>query len=170
MTSDIKKKIDEAINIVKDVPEPYQNLSFEVVLGHLLNSTTTTTSKTSHKQSISIVKKEGQTGIETMLKSDYDWASTHIPKLKPIGQNLYVLKIASDDFGIDILSPKDIQIILSQKFRLSKSANAVSMSLMEAVGKDVDRIQEGKEYLYRITNKGREHLDSLIQKLEDEHK
>lgn len=170
MTSEIRKKIDEAIGIVKDVPEPYQKLSFEIVLKHLLNLTIDTVPKISHKRSIPVAKAKGQADIETMLKSDYDWASTQIPKLKPIGQNLCVLKIASDDFGIDILSPKDMQVILSQKFRLSKSANAVSMSLMEAVGKYVDRIQEGKEYLYRITSKGREYLDSLIQKLGEKQK
>ncbi len=169
MTSEIRKKIDEAINIVKDVPKPYHDLSFEVVLGHLLNSGTPV-QKISQKRPIPIPQKGGKIGIDAILRSDYDWASTQIPKLKPIGQNLYVLKIASDEFSMDSLSPKDIQIILSQKFRLSKSANAVSMSLMETVGRYVDRIQEGKEYLYRITSKGREHLDSMIQQLGEKHK
>jgi hypothetical protein len=164
MSTEIRKKIDEAIRIVVDVPEQYRNMAFESVLNHLLNSSTVT-QKTSLKHVISTTQKEKSIGIDGVLRSNYDWATTQIPQLKPIGQNLYVLKIARDEFGIDTLSPKDIQIILSQKFRLSKSANAISMSLMEAVGKHVDRIQEGKEYLYRLTVTGREYLESLIQQL-----
>lgn len=165
--NEFENQIKKAIKMVEDTPEVYKQSAFKVILFHLLSSESPINKQVPIKPSKSYVESISKHDIRVILKSNYDWASTKIPKLKPIGQNLYVLKIASDDFGIEGLSPKELQSILSQKFRLTKSANAISMSLMETVGKYVDRIQEGKEFLYKITTFGREYLDSLLQKVDN---
>lgn len=71
------------------------------------------------------------------------------------------MKTVKNDFSIDTLSASDITTILEQKFRERKTVNAVSMSLMESVGKYVDRIKEDKGYRYRITASGEERLSSI---------
>ncbi len=42
LTDMIEKKIEEAMNIVKKIPEPYHSIAFGIVLKHLLSETNTT--------------------------------------------------------------------------------------------------------------------------------
>ena len=162
MINDIKKHIDEAVEAVSKAPEEYKKIAFEVILKHLLSTST----KPIEKDYITKKSRTSHLDVNTILSSDFDWTSTNIPSLKPIIQNLYILKIAKD-LGIDALSPQDIQSILNNKFRISKTHNAVSMSLMQATGKYIDRIQEGKKFLYRITDKGLAYLQSEIEKVRE---
>lgn len=163
----VQQTIKQAIELVEGIEEPYKSLSFSVILSELLRTPRNlevcrreitkykTTKDQSAKDKPSIV-----------LKSEYDWSAQPIINKKPIIQNLLILKIALDEFKIDGLSAKDIQQILFQKYRISKTPNAVSMSLMSAVGKYVDRIQEGKEFLYRITHKGIAYLTDNMKKVD----
>ena len=160
MTRYLHENIDETIRIVETIPEEYRKIAFEIILNYFLS----VPSKTAPRTIKPVQSSKTIQGIDIILNSDYDWSSTNIPNLKPSLQNLYILKIAKKDFGIDGLSPKDIQTILIQKFRLSKTDNAVSMSLMQEVGKHIDRIQEGKKFRYKITDNGVAYLDSEIKK------
>lgn len=163
----VKEAMEKALNLAKDIPEPYNEVAFKIIFERLIDEYNPVSEKITNKKKVMAKpSRRKETDINEILHSDFDWPSTNIPKLKPIGQNLYVLKIAKEDFGRDELTPREIQVILSQKFRLTKSANAISMSLMTAVGKYVDRVQMGKEFAYRITNKGKEYLSELIK--EDE--
>ena len=136
--------------------------AFEVVLKHLLRIGKVEPISSKSKQKPSVVNR-GKDDIELILKSDYDWSSTRIQKLSSLGQCLYILKIGKNEFNINQLSPSDIQTILNQKFRFSKTINTIGMSLMKGVGKYVDRIRTGNEYFYRITPQGEERLEKFIK-------
>ena len=167
MIEAINEMIQKAIHIVKDVPEPYHNIAFEAVLKHLLLSKGVVQTVKHHKPESIPTIIDQKDRVDLILKSDYDWPSTHIPKLVALGEYLLLLKIAKDDFNIDDLSSSEIRTILHEKFRIMKTINAVSMSLMEALGKHVDRIRRGNEFFYKITPQGVSHLENLRSKLKD---
>jgi hypothetical protein len=153
--NEVQRLIAEAKELVSGTEDPYRSLAFSVVLLELLRSGLvkhqTQRKEVQPRESPKIAEKDR---LRTILRSDVEWSSIPVLNNEPIKQNLIVLKLALDKFEIDGLSARDIQQILFQKYRISKTPNAVSMSLMAAVGKYVDRIQDGKEYLYRITSKG----------------
>jgi hypothetical protein len=157
----IQKAINEAIALTEGVEEPFRSIAFREVLINLLR--TNTPSEKPGKETIKHAPAQptllGNDRFTNMIQSDFEWSSLAIVNKDAITQNLMILKLALDKFKIDGLSAKDVQQILFQKYRISKSPNAISMSLMTAVGKYVDRIQEGKEFLYRITQKGLEKLE-----------
>jgi len=158
MINHIQKHIEETIEVVSNTPEEYKKIAFAVILKHLLEMSTRSIIKEDIPQKL----KTSSLHVNAILNSNFDWSSTNIPNLKPMIQNLYILKIAKDLDG-DALTPQDIQTILYHKFRVSKTHNAVSMSLMKATGKYIDRIQEGKKFLYRITERGIAYLQSEIR-------
>lgn len=161
MKEDITKLIMEVIDLVQDVPEEFRKSSFEVLLNHFLIQTTLPSKPVAPKKSHT-KKNSEQNIIQTILNTEYDWASTGIKKLKGIAQYLKILNVVKNDFSVDTLSPLDITTILEQKFREKKTFNAIGMSLMESVGKYVDRIKEDKGYRYRITASGEERLNQIL--------
>ncbi|MDE2590908.1 MAG: hypothetical protein KGL95_14730 [Patescibacteria group bacterium] len=166
MTDFINKIIQQAMHIVKDIPPPYHDITYEAVLKYLLATKGMNQTENHHPKIESISAEiNPKDRVDLILQSNYDWPSTNIPKLVALGEYLLLLKIAKDDFNVDDLSSSEIRIILHEKFRISKTINAVSMSLMEALGKYVDRIRRGNEYFYKITPQGRYHLENLQKKL-----
>ena len=161
MNKDITKLINEIINLVKDVPVEFRKSSFEVLLNYFLMQTTPPSKPNTPKKS-QTKKNSEENIVQTILNTEYDWASTGIKKLKGIVKYLKILNVVKNDFDVDALSPSDITTILEQKFREKKTFNAVSMSLMESVGRYVDRIKEEKGYRYRITLSGDEHLNQIL--------
>jgi len=161
MNEDITRLIMEVIDLVQDVPEEFRKSSFEVLLNHFLIQSTLPSKPVAPKKSHT-KKNSDQNNIQTILDTEYDWASTGIKKLKGIAQYIKILNVVKNDFSVDTLSPSDIITILQQKFREKKTFNAISMSLMDSVGRYVDRIKEGKGYQYRITTSGEEHLNQIL--------
>lgn len=160
MKEDITKLIMGIIDLIQDVPEEYRKRSFEVLLNHFLIQTTPSFKQVSPKKSPP--KKYSETNpLKVILSTEYDWASTGIKKLKGNAQYLKILNVVKNNFNVDTLSASDIVTILEQKFREKKTINAISMSLMESVGKYVDRTKEDKEWRYRITVSGEERLEEI---------
>lgn len=160
MKEDITKLIKEIIDLVKDVPEEYRKSSFEVLLNHSLTQSSLPSRQTTPKKSNT--KKDSETEhLEMMLSLEIDWASTGIKKLKGIIQYLGLLKIVKTELADDTLSASEIKTILEQKFREKKTINTISMSLMDAVGKYVDRIKVDNEFRYRITISGEDRLEQV---------
>jgi hypothetical protein len=163
-----KTSIEEAIKtaaaVADNAPEKYQQAVFRTMLEQLIrdhNGDAKKNTETQVEKRI-IEKVEGQASqsdINNILATKYDWGATNIDRLNGIRQYLAVIKLVLDEFGIDGLTAKEIQEILFQKFRISKTPNAVSMALMDAVGKYVDRIKRDKEWAYRITKTGMDLAD-----------
>lgn len=150
----------QAIALTEGIEEPYRSLAFREVFSELLH--TDLSLKKTKSESVARITSQAplqEDRLTRMLQSSFDWSTLPIINNDAIIQNLLILKLALEEFKIDGISARDVQQVLFQKYRISKTPNAVSMSLMAAVGKYVDRIQEGKEFLYRITSRGIEKLD-----------
>lgn len=160
MNDKIVKHIHDTLSILDDVPEEYRKTAFEVILNHLLSSDYSPV-----LESRQVLTKKDHAGIDMILKSSFDWPSTKILQSKPTPQILLILKIAKENFGINELSASEIQKIFKEKFRITKNVSAISMLLMEKVGKFVDRIQEGNKFYYRITQNGISLVDSELKML-----
>ena len=81
---------------------------------------------------------------------------------------LHVLRIARDDFDIDGLGAPDIARVLTEKFRLRVSRQAVQQSL-DAARNQVDKLSGHGRKAYRIMDPGERYLDSLeVQRREPE--
>jgi len=160
MSITIKTHIQSTLQSITDVPSEYKTVAFQTVLNYLLSSDQSHV-LTDRKKSPLTVK--GHSDITSLLKGNFDWASTKILSLKPTPQILLILKIAQEHFSINELSPTEIQKILFAKFRITKSTNAISMLLMEKLGKYVDRIQEGNRYFYRLTENGQLLVDDELK-------
>ena len=76
---------------------------------------------------------------------------------KVLDRALMILQIALNDHGIDGLMPSEIAKILTDKFRVSTTKNAVSMALGNAT-KLANRVSSGAGYGYRIMGPGEEYL------------
>lgn len=159
MNDEITKHVQQALSIVKDVPSEYKEAAFKVILSHLLSSENIKT-----VENRQVLTKKDHAGINRILRGSFDWPSTKIFQLKPTPQILLILKIAKENFGTNELSAPEVQKILKEKFRITKSHSAISMLLMEKLGKFVDRIQEGNKFYYRITENGVSLVNSEMRK------
>ncbi|MDH3764574.1 MAG: hypothetical protein OER82_02035 [Nitrosopumilus sp.] len=160
MNKDITELITYVIDLIKDVPEEFRKSSFEVLLNHFLIQSSLPSKSIVTKKST--MKKSSEIkNLELMLSTEIDWASTGIKKFKGIIQYLALLKIAKTELDDVTLSASEIKTILEQKFREKKTVNTISMSLMDAVGKYVDRVKEDKEWRYRITASGENRLEEF---------
>jgi biotin operon repressor len=80
---------------------------------------------------------------------------------------LYILKIIKDDLNVDGLTPLQIAIILTEKFRIPITREAISMALYDDTEK-VDRVsgkEKSRAYTYRIMSRGEEYINNLLQKI-----
>ena len=158
----------ETISIVNGIQDPYNKIAFEVVLRYLLDTNIPVQAKSKKVyKPITSSSNIPKDHLQQILQSDFDWSVWKISKLTPIGQYLCILKMVKDSFDYPGLSISEIQYILIQKFRIQKTINTISMSLMDAVGKYVDRIRHDKEYAYRITTDGETQLEDLLNKIGD---
>src|SRR5574337_860515 len=167
----IKEAIDLSTKFAKEAHDDFKEVAFQTALQHFL----TQNELKSNTKPIDINKKTRKTKLipqdylSGLLESEYDWSATEIRNLSPLGQYLKILKIAKTEFQIDTLSSEDVRKILREKFRIDKTINTIGMSLMETIGKYVDRIRQGNGYRYRITSKGEERLKQLEGKLGEKH-
>jgi hypothetical protein len=156
---DFVRIIDRAAKIAERAPEKYQKEAFRNVHVFLMENIESAAGKP-HDSNVKISKPKAQenVGAADIIAVKFDWSGTSVLKHKGIAQYLAILEIALNELKIDGLSAKKIQEVLFEKFRISKTPNTVSMTLMDAQGKYVDRIKENGEYIYRITRKGIDFL------------
>jgi hypothetical protein len=154
----IENAIQEAKKIAENAPEEYRQSVFQVMFELLLRNGTVQEQKTDKPARQEPKKDEESTENQGILEARYEWSSTRISKLEGVTQYLAVMEIALNEFKIDGLIPKEIHDVLFEKFRIAKTTNAISMALMKAVGKYVDRIKVENGYKYRITREGIEFL------------
>lgn len=158
----IEAAIEESIEIAERAPEKYQQSVFQVVLEISLvrpRGPKTNQPSEANQNSPTMAKVDEREDVDRdILQEKFDWSGTKIAQLKGLAQYLGIIDVALNEFKIDGLSAKKVQEVLFEKFRISKTPNTVSMTLMDSVGKYVDRIKEKGEYLYRITMNGIEFL------------
>ena len=170
MNDIIKEAIKYATKFAAEAHDDFKEVAFQTALQHFLTQNAIKFNvKSTNVNKRTKTKLASQDYLSRLLESDYDWSITNIRDLSPLAQYLKILKIAKTEFQIDTLSSEDVRKILNEKFRINKTINTIGMSLMETVGKYVDRIRQGNGYYYRITSKGEERLQQLEEKSGEKH-
>lgn len=78
---------------------------------------------------------------------------------KALDRALHLLRIAERDHGIDGLSAPQLARLLTDKFRLRVTRQALSQAL-DGAGEYVDRVPTGKVTVYRLMEPGERYLDA----------
>ncbi|MEA2564210.1 MAG: hypothetical protein QOH06_5714 [Acidobacteriota bacterium] len=167
---DLKELFKQAAEIAKQVPESMQDAAFNRALEMLAGdapeqpearrSTPRRTAGPSKGKQDRSSSADQQTSAGMLVESI---ESTQHPGVtssaKVLDRSLMILQIAREYHGVDGLSPSEISSILTDKFRISTSAAAVSTALGKATHL-VNRVPRGKGFQYRIMAPGEKYLSS----------
>ena len=166
---DLKELFRQAAEIAKQVPDNMQEAAFNRAVDLLTGTEVRDTERgqkiqkksTGGKSKSPAVPKDNDSYIEDLLESI---DSTQYPGIKSankvLDRSLMVLQIALNDHSVDGLSSPDISRILTDKFRISTTRNAINMALGKATDL-VNRTPSGKGFKYRIMGPGEEYLARL---------
>jgi len=162
---DLKELFKQASEIAEQVPESMQEAAFNRALDLLTgkqNEAPTNKQKQDKSKAKQVgVSREAQTEPEspvTKLLVDID-STQHsglTSSLKVLDRALMVLQI-SLTHGVDGLTTAEIARILTEKFRISTTTNAVNMAIAKKTSL-VNRVPRGKGYCYRIMEPGQQYL------------
>ena len=164
---DLKELFKQASEIAQQVPENMQEAAFNRAVDLLTGEITPSfknkiDTPKGKKKATKKTKTNNNDDSETDLISDID--STQHPGIrtasKALDQSLMVLQIALSDHGVDGLTPSQIAKILTEKFRVSATNDAVSKALGRATSL-VNRVSVGQGYLYKIMGPGEDYLAHL---------
>ncbi len=174
--SDLEGIFKQASEIALRVPEHLQEAAFNKAIDLLTKGAfpdePSESSVKSPEQSSRRRKTRRSRPTTSSLASDdvpvdvllRDIDSTQYPEISAsknvLEKSLRVLQLAHRDHEIDGLSPRDIAKILTDKFRIRTGDAAVRMALGK-VSNLVDRVPQGKGFVYRIMAPGEEHLSRL---------
>jgi len=166
--SDIKEFILEASEIAQQLPENLQvagfNRALDFLTEHVPVNTTMKRAPKKNNMGRSGVRQDGSSGESIVDDLIGNIDSTQHPEIKSasktLDRSLMVLQLALTEHDVDGLSPPDISKILTNKFRNSTTADAVNKALGRAIDL-VDRVPQGKTYIYRIMASGDEYLKNL---------
>ena len=168
---------------VKDLDPELKKIAFENILNRLLDEeygeTTTKKGKTKLK-SRTKKKKTKATTKKSAEPDEYEIITNKImqglnttkyPVMfnlnKTLDRSLYLLKIVREDLDIDGLIPSQIGDILTEKFRIKTTPNAIGMALIKAL-KYVDRrpvtTGGGSGFTYHIMHDGENYLKPIVEK------
>jgi hypothetical protein len=168
----LKEIFKQAAEAAKQVPENMQEIAFRRALDILLGEETATKPKAKPTRKKSATKKNAvksriDYGLEEMLKAIDRTKYPMISKFEKVSDRaLLILKIAKDDCEIDGLTPPQIASILTEKFRIRTTRQAVQQALIRATDL-VDMHQEGRSNKFRIMSPGEEYLDNLTAEIKE---
>jgi len=167
---DMKEVFRQAAEIAQQVPENMQVAAFNRALDLLTGATDASGERGQANTEIArSTPKARQTKATTKQESPVATLmsvidTTQHPAVaattKVLDRALMVLQIALRNHGIDGLTPPEIAQILTDKFRLNTSRQAVSMAISSAITL-VNRVHRGSGYEYRIMGPGEEYLTHL---------
>ena len=181
-SENLKEKVEAAKKAVEGLDSELKQTAFQTILNKLLedgraekrvpskrkksskksrdkSSQVNSSKAPKNKQALEICEKINRTKYPKMfkMKSSRERA-------------LYLLYFVKEDLKIDGLTPSEISTILTEKFRLKATPNAVGMALMNA-SSDVDRrsciINGANAYRYHIMHPGEQTIKEKLTKLED---
>lgn len=163
---DLKELFRQAAEIAQQVPQNMQEAAFnraiELLVGKPALSERTDFAQFSPRKGVQGhgIRKDQSSSDDLVQHID----STRHPGVrstaKVLDRSLMVLQIALQDHSVDGLNPVEISRILTEKFRVATTRQAVGMALKDA-SHLVDRVEEGKGYRYRIMGPGEEYLAHL---------
>lgn len=163
---DLKELFKQAAEIAKQVPENMQEAAFHRAVGLLTGEgdgrkPQSPSRRKEKSRTPRVADSDDQSSFDDLLQQI---DSTQYPRVRSAGKvldrSLIVLQIALRDHRVDGLTPTEIAHILTKKFRLTTSRQAVGMAFKDASNL-VDRLSEGGGYRYRIMAPGEEYLAHL---------
>lgn len=165
----LKDLFKQAADIAEEVPESMQEAAFNRALDALLSEAglsiepSTQTAKVRRETKKSVQPVRGDNADYLNKEMDRTKYPRLTPNLNVLDRSLMLLEAAKNDHGIDGLTSTEIANVLTEKFRIPTTYNAISMALSEA-GSLVDRRKIGRSFQYRIMKPGEDHLAQLDTK------
>lgn len=161
---DYKKVFAEAARIAEAVPESMQSAAFNRALDLLIGASPPAGGDHLGEQKVDSSRNDPGKPASTATSVEdrvslllREMNSTHYPIIHDARDHetrcLALLAAARKDFGVDGLTSSEVVKILKDKFRVSISGRTARRVLGEA-GTRVDRVPEGKGFLYRIMRDG----------------
>jgi len=169
----LKEEIEQAKETVEGLPEPFKSKTYDKLLERILDAAYGAKSQKKAgnvaRSKKNVAPREDdivQRVINDLDRSKYE----EIHNLKVLERSLYLLRIVREKLKIDGLSPSQIASILTDKFRIKTTKEAVSMSLMKT--HYVDRIptvnRGARTYQYKLMQKGEDYLKKVLESEENE--
>lgn len=165
MSKNIEDAIKEAAKMAELVPEDLREAAFNRALDAILNTNSGADpkGKTRNKTKVSR-RKESQIDstdpVNILLEHLDRTAHSEIAKApKVLERALFLLRAARDDLDIDGLNSPQIAKVLTEKFRIRTSRQAVTAAL-DVAGDKVDLQKISNSVQYRLMQPGDDYLDS----------
>lgn len=165
MSINIEDAIKKAAKMAELVPENLREAAFNRAFDALVNESASASTKKSTKTKQQ-TPANSQTGtdssnpVEVLLEHLDRTSHTEVAKApKVLERALFVLRAARDDFNIDGLSSPQIAKVLTEKFRIKTSRQAVTAAL-DVAGDKVDLRKKGNSVFYRLMQPGEDYLDA----------
>jgi len=166
----LEEIFNKAAAISKNVPENLQEIAFNRALDALLKVDSRGTDKKGSKK---ITKKSAESNSQ---KTNIDYLLENIDRTKyqmvydapdVLTRSLNLLSIVQNEFELDGLGPTDLAKILTEKFRIKSSRQAVTAAL-DAAGNKVDRVSlSNKNPYYRIMKAGEDFIRNKETKIDN---
>jgi hypothetical protein len=170
---DIKKRLEDAQDAVRNLDEPFKTMAFQKILNNMFpeQESTSPTAKSKKPSKRTGLSKEGparkredeetQKMVESVNRTEY-------PKMKNLDKTLdmalYTLKIMEEK-GYKNLTPSQIKEVLSV-FRKKVNVPAISMALLKA-DEYVDRVKAihkgAVSYKYYLVDKGEDYIQKVLE-------
>lgn len=166
----MKEIFRQAGEIAQQVPESMQVAAFNRALDLLTGGADSSTERNQplgQRETVTRISRPTQTRakdqspVATLMASiDTTQHPAVASTTKVLDRALMVLQIALRNHQVDGLTPPEIAQLLTEKFRLNTSRQAVSMAISSATTL-VNRVSRGSGYEYRIMGPGEEYLTHL---------
>ncbi len=166
---DMKEVFRQAAEIARQVPENMQVTAFNRALDLLTGAAGTprdgqtdpNTPQSRHRTTQGNATRKQESPVATLMSViDTTQHPAVAATTRVLDRALMVLQIALRNHSIDGLTPTEIAQILTEKFRLNTSRQAVNMAISSATTL-VNRVRRGSGYEYRIMGPGEEYLTHL---------
>ena len=175
---ELKKRVETAKNAVVGLDPELKGIAFKTILDKLLceGEPRKTSARSNKKKSLAKVERglkktsneneEVKELINSIDRTKY--AGIHALS-SALDRSLYLLKIVGEH-GKDGLTPSDIARILTEKFRIRTTSNAVSMALMKAhdyVDRKGTSVGNAVTYRYFLMHTGDEYIKNKLSTAKD---
>jgi hypothetical protein len=164
--ADVTKR---AAEIAALVPDHLQEAAFNRAFDRLIGDEPARPRAGSGNRRVRATKARATTGSSDDLQGRDDPAAVLIDSLsrtdypevgqavRALDRALYILRIASEEYGIDGMSAPQIAKVLTEKFRLRVTRQAIGQAL-DAAGNYVDRVSGKRGAVYRLMQPGEDYL------------
>lgn len=153
----------QAAQIAGTVPKEFREAAFNRALDTLLGTAKTTSAKIQRQEEMSRnTKNESDESdpVNVLLANLNRTKHTEVVSTsRVLDRSLFLIRAARDDHQIDGLRASQIAKVLTEKFRLKTTRQAVAQAL-DGAGDKVDRMSVSGAVSYRLMHPGDEYLNA----------